>query len=342
MKADVKSKLNLESRVDLENVIPLQTPFLLYVDPSSACNFRCQFCPTGHKDLIKNSDYRRSTMHFGLFEKLVNDLSEFSDDLKVMRMNKIGEPLLNKRLPDMIRLAKEKGRVQHIDLATNGALFSQDLLTRLVSAGIDRLNVSLEGINREQYQQHAKVDIDFDAFITTIRWLYVNKGTCEITIKIPGNYINADQKQLFFDTFGNYCDRIFVEEIAPIWPGFDVAERSGLQIQTEQGQYQQSLQEKAVCTYIFYAMAVNADGTVSACCPDWDQKLIVGDLKQQTLADIWSSSAMNALRIQHLEGKRCSNQTCKDCGHIKYAQVDNIDVHRQSLLNKLMPIGAEA
>ena len=41
MKARVQSKLNLKGRTLLQDVIPLATPFLLYVDPSSACNFRC-------------------------------------------------------------------------------------------------------------------------------------------------------------------------------------------------------------------------------------------------------------------------------------------------------------
>ncbi|MDH5358803.1 MAG: SPASM domain-containing protein [Gammaproteobacteria bacterium] len=335
MKAEVKSKLNLEQRVALQDVIPLESPFLLYVDPSSACNFRCQFCPTGHKDLVKNSDYRRSAMNYGLFEKLVDNLSAFSQPLKVMRMNKIGEPLLNKKLVDMITLAKDSGRVEHIDLATNGALFSPDLLTRLVTAGLDRLNISLEGINSEQYQKHAKVDIDFPKFIDTIKWLYSNKGDCEVTIKVPGNYLTEDQKKQFFDTFGDYCDRIFVEEIAPIWPGFDVEQRTGLQVQSEQGQYKQSLQEKSVCTYIFYAMAINADGTVSACCPDWDQKLLIGDLREQSLTEIWTSDKMNALRLLHLENDRKANPVCRDCGHIKHAQVDNIDPYREQLLKKM-------
>ena len=176
MKAEVKSKLNPEDRVELQNVIPLETPFLLYVDPSSACNFRCQFCPTGHIDLIKNSDYKRSLMGIGLFEKLIDELAEFSQPLKVMRMNKIGEPLLNKQLAEMIALAKHSGRVQHIDLATNGALFTEELLTKMITAGLDRLNISLEGINAEQYLQHAKVKIDFPEFVRKIKWLYANKG----------------------------------------------------------------------------------------------------------------------------------------------------------------------
>jgi len=74
MRAQVKSKLDLEERTTLQDVIPLETPFLLYVDPSSACNFRCQFCPTGHIDLLKASEYKRRVMNLGLFEKLLTDL----------------------------------------------------------------------------------------------------------------------------------------------------------------------------------------------------------------------------------------------------------------------------
>ena len=84
MKAQVKSKLDLEKRTALQDVIPLDTPFLLYVDPSSACNFRCQFCPTGHIDLLKKSGYRRRVMNLPLFEKLLSDLEAFPQALRVM------------------------------------------------------------------------------------------------------------------------------------------------------------------------------------------------------------------------------------------------------------------
>lgn len=335
MKAELKSKLDSEQRVNLQDAIPLETPFLLYVDPSSACNFRCQFCPTGHKDLLKSSAYKRSLLDFGLFEKLLHDLEAFPEPLKVMRMNKIGEPLLNKKLPAMIALAKACGKVRYIDLATNAALFTPELLSQLVESGLDRLNISLEGINREQYIEHAKSDIDFDRLAENIRWLYPHRGSMEITIKIPGNYLSEHDRKHFFEMFGDYCDRIFIEEISPIWPEFDVEQRAGVKIQQLAGQYKQSLEDKDVCTYIFYAMAVNSDGTVSACCPDWDQKLIVGNLRQQSLKEIWDSKPMHDLQMQHLQGKRRDNPVCRECGHVKYAQVDNIDLYRRQLADKL-------
>lgn len=335
MKAQVKSKLDLEKRTALQGVIPLDTPFLLYVDPSSACNFRCQFCPTGHLDLLKQSGYRRRVMSLTLFEKLLKDLEAFPQDLRVMRMNKIGEPLLNKNLPAMIRLAKKSGRVQHIDFATNGSVLSPDLLTSLVEAGLDRLNISLEGVNTEQYAKHAKVDFDFPKLVEQIRWFYPRRGNCEVAIKVPGDYLSAEDREKFFDLFGDYCDRIFVEQLSPIWPEFDLENRAGVKASKTEGQYRETLEDKDVCTYIFYAMAINADGTVSACCPDWDQKLVVGDLRKETLRDIWHSPEMNKLRRLHLQGRRRENLICGSCGHIKYAQIDNIDAHRERLLAKL-------
>lgn len=338
MKAKVKSKLKLEDRVLLQDVIPLNTPFLIYVDPSSLCNFKCKFCPTGHKDLIKESTYKRNTLDFELFKKFILGLGEFETPLKVLRMNKIGEPLLNKNLIQMIKFAKNSGFVEYIDLATNGSLFSKELMQELVSSGLDRLNISVEGINKQHYLENALVHFDFEHFVDNIKWLYANKNECEITIKIPGNYLNDEQKKEFLDTFGNYCDSIFIEELAPIWPQFDLEQRAEVKIQSDKGQYQQVLTNKDICSFIFYSLAVNSDGTVSACCPDWDQKLIVGDLHNESIYEIWNSEKLKALQFQHLNGHRCKNEVCNNCGHLMYAQVDNLDPYREQILNNLKKV----
>lgn len=334
MKAKIKSKLDLENRVPLQDVIPLETPFLIYLDPSSLCNFHCQFCPSGHKDLIKQAGYKRNIMDLELFYDFIDKLKEFSKPIKVLRMNKIGEPFLNKNLEEMIRYAKKSGRVEYVDFATNAALLTKERSLNIIEAGVDRINISIEGVNKEQYAKYCRVDIDFDSLIESVKFLYENKKNCEITIKIPGNYLNEEDKQRFFEIFGNYCDRIFIENLTSIWPAFDIQEYSDIKISNE-SQYKQEQEDKDICSYIFYSAVINADGTVSACCPDWEQKLIVGDLNTQSLKEIWTSPEFNNLRLQHLEGKRCQNKTCGACGHIKYCQVDNIDPHRDLILNKL-------
>ena len=43
---------------------------------------------------------------------------------------------------------------------------------------------------------------------------------------------------------------------------------------------------------------------------------------------------MNALRLQHLEGRRRQNGVCGNCGQLSHCLPDNIDAHRVTLLEK--------
>ena len=64
MKAEVKPRIELENRTKLEEVFPLDTPFLIFLDPSDLCNFQCKFCPSGDKALLKKVKRRPGLMDF--------------------------------------------------------------------------------------------------------------------------------------------------------------------------------------------------------------------------------------------------------------------------------------
>lgn len=338
MKAQIKPRINLENRTRLEEVIPLLTPMILFVDPASACNFGCTFCPTGDKGLIKDTGRFVGRMNLDLFKKIIDDLDAFDRPVKVLRLYKDGEPFLNKNLAKMVEYAKQSGRVDYIDTTTNGSLLDPATIGPVIEAGLDKINISVDGMNREQYVKFTKFDFDFDAFVENVKWLYDNKGNCEIVMKIPGELISESQKQEFFDTFGDYCDRIAIENFAPCWPEFDVEERTGFNI--TKGIYNQPITATETCPYIFYGMSVNADGLVSSCFLDWGRKLIVGDAKADSLIEIWNSSEFNKLRLQHLEGKRSENPVCSKCGQLSHCLPDNIDPYRLELLQKFKAYAA--
>ena len=113
-------------RTELQNVIPLETPFLLFVDPSSVCNFRCKFCPCGgaNKELW-SKDKKVNIMPYEIYRRVIDSAAEFPQKLKTLRLYKEGEPLLNKRLPDMINYARRKDVASKIDFTTNGSLFNR-------------------------------------------------------------------------------------------------------------------------------------------------------------------------------------------------------------------------
>ncbi len=333
MVAEYESKLQQDGRQNLVEILPVKTPFLLYIDPSSACNFRCKFCPTGHQDLLRSAGVKSSILDFDLYKRIIDSLGEFSQKIKVIRFNKIGEPLLNPHISEMLAYAKASGHVEAIHLTTNAAKLTNKLSTRLVDAGTDVINISVEGVNEAQYKKVCGVNIDFQQFVKNIQWLYAHKENTKINIKIPGNYLTEKDKETFLNIFSEHCDTIFIENLSSIWPGFDIVERGGFPIQDEH-QYGENGGEKQICTYLFYAMAINADGTVSACCPDWEQKLILGDTKIQPIKEIWNSEALRVLQLAHLRLERQKVAVCNQCGHIRYCQVDCIDSASQDIIQR--------
>ncbi|HEY7230945.1 MAG TPA: radical SAM protein [Pseudolabrys sp.] len=332
MKARLEPRINLAGRTPLETVIPLATPFIVFVDPASSCNFKCTFCPTGHRDMIAETGRFQGVMKLEVFQKIIDDLGEFEKPIKVLRMYKDGEPFLNKRIADMVAYAKNSGCVDYIDTTTNGTFLSPDRVGPVLEAGIDKINISVDGMNEETYLRFTGFKFDFKKFVDNIKWIYANKGNCEIVIKIPAELITEAQRQEFFDTFGDHCDRIFVENFAPCWPEFDIEKHTGVRI--SKGIYQQDIGETDTCPYIFYGYSVNADGLVSSCFLDWGRKLVIGDVRIQSMKEIWNSQAMNALRLQHLEGRRKQNHVCGNCGQLSHCLPDNIDAHRPMLLEK--------
>lgn len=340
MRAQFKPRINLEGRTPLQDVIPIETPFVLFVDPASACNFLCPFCPTGHRDMIDETGRFQGVMKLPLFQKIIDDLGEFNQPIKVLRMYKDGEPFLNKNLAKMIAYAKSSGFVDYIDTTTNASLMTPERLAPILESGLDKINISVDGMNREQYLKFTGFDFDFDRLIENVKWLYANKGNCEVVVKIPGDLITEPQRQEFLDTFGDHCDRIFIENFAPCWPNFDVESHTGIKI--TEGIYQQPIKSTDTCPYIFYSFSVNADGLVSSCFLDWGRKLIVGDVRENGLRSIWNSDKMNALRRQHLEGKRCQNPVCGKCGQLSHCLPDNIDQYREELLSKFLDYAGEA
>jgi len=51
-------RITTENRTRLETVIPLSTPYVIFIDPANVCNQKCSYCPTGHPDLLKGT-YRK-------------------------------------------------------------------------------------------------------------------------------------------------------------------------------------------------------------------------------------------------------------------------------------------
>ena len=338
MKARIKPRITLENRTPLQDVIPLATPFVLFIDPSNICNFKCKFCPSGDRKKIMQSGRKQKIMDFDLYVKLVDDLSHLPGKIKSVRLYKEGEPLINKRLPEMIEYLKKKQITESIEITTNGSLLTPETNLALIRAGLDRIVISIEALSGQKYEEVSNVKIDFNNFMESIHHLYENRGNCNVCIKSTDIGIEEEDTEKFYELFGEIADEIFIEHITPVWPDFDL---SGIKTHFDTGLYGQQIESVNVCPYIFYSATINSDGSVSACFVDWEHKIIVGDIKSESFIDVWNGSRLTELRKQHLRTSRYNHNVCGHCGQLSFGSPDNIDTYAKQLLERFSSMEAE-
>lgn len=299
-------------KVNLSDVIPLDTPYMTYIEPSTFCNIQCKFCFHSLEDNILNEKgYKPNIMEYNMFVNIVDKFKEFPSKLRAFKLCGLGEPLLNKKLPEMIAYAKQREVADRIIVVTNGLLLNPELNLKLIEAGLDEIIISIEGVSSQKYNEIAGIDIDYGKFLSNIKHLYQNKGECKIYAKIVNSGLDDGGEEKFHKIFDDICDNAYVEYLSSIFDGVDY---SNIINDPSINQLGDRLTKKVeVCFLPFYNMSINATGKVSPCLFDFKNSIVVGNVNEESLVDIWNGERMNAFRRMHLNKERSKHPDCVEC-----------------------------
>ncbi len=150
-------------------------PRSIYIEPTSRCNEFCQQCPRTllsreeDRDLAFD-DFRRIVDQFPVLERVV--------------LHGLGEPLLNKDLPKMVRYLKDRG--SYVLFNSNGIALTLKKGQALIDAGLDEYRLSMDGSNREMYALVRGVDA-FDKIWRNIKAfvaLQREQDTCKPAVSL--------------------------------------------------------------------------------------------------------------------------------------------------------------
>ncbi len=111
MAAEIKNGRDT-NRIPLHEVAPRRVPFAIVLSPSDICNFRCNYCNQSTEAGIREArivTWEDFLNQVEQIEELVNRGKDLGHDLKILRFIGNGEPLINKKLSDMIKYCREKG-----------------------------------------------------------------------------------------------------------------------------------------------------------------------------------------------------------------------------------------
>jgi MoaA/NifB/PqqE/SkfB family radical SAM enzyme len=115
-------------------------PVCLYLEVTNRCNLLCETCPRTFEELEAPAD-----MSLELFRKIIDQVP----DISRVVLHGVGEPMLVKHLPEMIRILKSRGIYTLFN--TNGTLLTPKRAKELIETGLDELRVSLDAADAKTF-----------------------------------------------------------------------------------------------------------------------------------------------------------------------------------------------
>jgi radical SAM protein with 4Fe4S-binding SPASM domain len=272
-------------------------PLHVDVELSSQCNMRCPMCYTRTNTFEKKVN--RTLMDIRVFKKIIDESVKYN--LFSIRLSLRGEAFLNKHLFEMLKYAKNKG-IKEVSTLTNGLNLNESIFEKLVENGLDWLTISVDGWGKtyESIRKPAKFDRAYEK-IRNYAKIKKKKKSLKPVIKIQSIWPAIEANPAYFYSLF----RPYVDEIASN-PLIDFL-REDKDIQ---------YLDNFTCVYLWQRMSIGADGNVLMCQCDEMEENILGNVKKDSIYDIWHGKDMERIRRIHLahEGP-LRLKPCKYCAY---------------------------
>lgn len=320
-------------RNQLGEQIPLQSPFSLHIFPSFYCNFKCSYCLHAlSEEELQAKNFKRELMDFETYKKCIDDAKQFQQKLKAIIFAGHGEPLIHPQIAEMVAYAEQCDIAERTEIVTNGALLTHELSDKLIAAGLKRLRISIQGVDKEQYRATCGKDVDFEQLVDNIRYFYQHKTATEVYVKIIDIALRSErEKQQFEEIFAPISDIAAVEYAIPFVKELDYSKLGDLSGRCKQG----NLRHSKICSMPFYMMVLYPNGDIAPCCST-DVPCFFGNIQESSLYDIWNSAMRTKFLRQQLDGVM-NIPVCQQCCVPAFGlqQGDYLDEYAKKLKQKL-------
>jgi len=289
-------------------------PISLSVEPTSYCNLQCPHCPTGNKKILR----KQGAMDFADFD---NILCQTSSHLIYLILYFQGEPFMHKHIFQMIALAKKK-RIYTMT-STNAHFIDDVMAKKIVQSGLDKIIISLDGLTQEVYEKYrwggevSKVIGAIELILKYKDELKSNTPFVELQfLVLKHNELEMHKVAAFARLNKNVSLQFKTAQIYDIQNNenyIPLNHKYSRYRKLSTGEYILKKKLKNRCYRMWSSAVITWDGKLVPCCFDKDAQHIFGNIKDQSLANIWRSHAYNAFRKQILNNRK-SIDMCANCG----------------------------
>ncbi len=271
------------------------------IESSSFCNAKCIMCT--HPQMTR----KKGNMPWEIFEKAVQEAVAWG--VPRIYLSGFGEPFIDKTLTRKIRRTKELG-APWVGCLTNGSLLSEKTVDEILESGLDEIAISMDGFSPETFNR-IRAGLDFDqvtAGVTRLLTRRAGRPLPKVQIQVVLQPGNIHEKEKAKRLWAGKADQLAFRQIQS-WGGAVNPEETGALFSPNTVENNKLYP----CRYLWTQLNIKDNGDVTLCCLDWDAKMIVGNIREQSLQQVWRSPRLEQIRKLHLENRIAEVPLCKDC-----------------------------
>lgn len=287
-------------------------PLYIDIELTNCCNIKCNMCPVG-TGVMKRP---HGMMEDKVFERICDQIEKYN--IKGVRFIRWGEPTTHPKFIDYIgRMKQINGLLVHFN--TNGMALTSDMLHKIVEMKIDSVKFSFQGVDEISYSEMRNGG-KLEKLIENIKELYYirsEQNTPYISVTTTTTYESEEDIERFKTKITPYCDEVAVGKTTMEHVDLErmklSQKRYEIYKQCIQADKNMKVTHLSVCPELYDKLSINWDGTVSACCKDYDNQMIVGNIMEEDIYDIFHNKKEDIYRRIIAEGNYDDLDLCKNC-----------------------------
>jgi len=291
-------------------------PRAVRIEVCNFCNARCIMCP------ISSMQRKPRIMEMELFEKIVSELEQQRYDGWVYPYLN-GEALLVPNFPDYLRLIRSKAPRAKIVLFSNGSKLTERLARILLEGDLlDLLRISFDGGTKEAYES-VRRNLSFDEVRKNVHNFIelrnrLGKDIPEVTITMVVSPRNRDTIGALEDEFRD-ADDVAVHGLTN-WAGqWEMGETK--QDPTLRHKLMTALTRTNYCNELYRPITILVNGDVPLCCVDYEGKELLGNVRRNTIAEVWHGERYNKTRDALQNWDFSALPLCSRCTNVRVSLI---------------------
>jgi len=272
----------------------------IIIETTNFCNARCIMCP---HTIMKRS---QKIMDEITFNKIINKIKKEGINPQAFILNGFGEPLIDSKIFNRIKKIKIYFPSSKVKFYSNLNLANKKTIKNLVTSGLDEVNISLNGYNRQSYQK--VMDLNYQKTILNLKNLikFKKENNSNLKIRISMTLVKQNEKtaQNFIKKWSPLVDSVSINKVHSY----------NNSVKNINNKFKINFKKTTFpCKYIWDTIAIDVNGEIVLCCLDYESQHKFGNIKSKPILSSFYSPKFELIRKQHLNSQSQKINTCQYC-----------------------------